>query len=115
MLGMAGNMFGNSGYDKAQTENCICVENDIDVITEHYTKLVGDFYGTYAPDKVYDARDIVDDAKYTSNSGSFDKPSYKFHELFYKLLKKYDSAIKHIGERVGKTIVVPRRIHDKEL
>ena len=115
MLGMAGNMFGNSGYEKTQSDSCVCVENDVDVITDHYTTLVQDFYRKYAPEKEDNARDIVDDARYTANSGTFEKPIYKFYELFYKLLKKYDSAIKHVGARDGKSIVIPRRVHDKEL
>ena len=48
---MGTTMFGMQGYYDSQQDNCECIDNSLENITQHYVTLVENFYKEYAPDK----------------------------------------------------------------
>ena len=81
---------GNSFYEDAQSDHCMCVESD--KVTGHYKVLIDKFYTKHAPK----SKSKFDWSKYEHFS------SAKFYLLYNTLHEKYSSSIVHEGERVGK-------------
>ena len=81
---------GREFYEDAQSEHCQCLEHE--KISDHYRDLISDFYDTYAP----------------KSKSKFDWSKYEFFSwpklaaLYNTLHEKYQKAIIHEGQRVGK-------------
>lgn len=109
------NMFGVAGFEEAQNDNCMCIPSSD--VTKHYATLIDEFYTKYV--KKSDRKDgktIVSNSKHSFNSGTMSEPVYKnMYRIYYELHKKYDSAIKHIGKRAGRTVEAPRMSNVDEL
>lgn len=79
---------------------------------QHYARLVHDFYLKNAPHKAHEWEDysaagrIASYLPSTIRTGSSQELS-KVSKLVYDLYKKYDSSIRHVGDRVGRNPPTP--------
>lgn len=93
---MGTTMFGGSGFNDLQDEYCECIPKS--QVSNHYTKLLTNVYEKHASAK--SAEEIPGVVENLITKVGPKVPSLA--KLFYKILKKYDSAIVHEGPRRGK-------------
>lgn len=119
MYAMGTMMFGNQGFQESQQRHCMCItsnkaksakdvstnRNDpLNELESHYVELIDDFYKKYSADTLQEKtpKDIV-------MTYSREKKT-SLPRLYYELHKKYDTAIKHIENRIGLNIVRPPEV-----
>jgi hypothetical protein len=96
MYQMGTTMFGGSGFEDLQRDYCECIPKSD--VTAHYSKLLKKVYKGHSTKSEAETTETID--KLMAKAG--EEPSVrKLGSLFYKILKKYDSAIQHEGKRVG--------------
>jgi secretory phospholipase A2 len=94
MYQMGTTMFGSSGFQTLQYDFCECVPKSD--VKKHYTQLLEKLYTDHTSKTASESSEMV--AKLMDKAGD---SIQKLGNLFYYILKKYDSAIQHEGARVG--------------
>mmetsp|Transcript_13179 Transcript_13179/g.21850 ORF Transcript_13179/g.21850 Transcript_13179/m.21850 type:complete len:219 (-) Transcript_13179:33-689(-) len=96
MYQMGTTMFGGSGFTDLQNDYCVCIPKSD--VASHYTKLLRKVYKGHSTKSETEITETI--TKLIIKAG--ETPSVRMlGNLFYKILKKYDSAIQHEGKRVG--------------
>jgi len=109
---------GGNGFADSQQTHCKCVDKD--GVKQHYARLVHDFYLKNVPHKAHEWEDysgagrIASYLPSTIRTGSSQELS-KVSKLVYDLYKKYDSSIRHVGNRRGRNPPTPTATAKTEL
>jgi secretory phospholipase A2 len=94
MYQMGTTMFGSSGFQELQNDFCECVpESDV---KKQYTQLLEKLYKDHTSKSASEISEMI--SKLMDKTGD---SIQKLGNLFYNVMKKYDSAIQHEGKRVG--------------
>ena len=103
MYTMGTMFFGDAAFQKSQEGWCECIAQD--EIDGHHLKLIDSFYQTYvSTKKTWSSNKVI------KNTGTRSKPDYaNFKKMWYRLHDKYDHAIVHVEDRVGKN---PPRLNE---
>lgn len=112
MYTMGTSMFGGGAFAESQDQFCTCIEES--QVDTHYAKLVHNFYIEHVPDRASEWEDYTSAGKiwkYLPHIGqnTAKDPFSKIAKVFYNMYSKYDTAIKHVGERTGKNPPVPKK------
>jgi len=93
MFKLGTSMFGGDAFETSQDEYCKCVsKTDVD-ISEHYSRILTAIYNENSDKNDEEIEQTVAKAVSTATAGN--KSISKLASLFYKVLKKYDGAIRH--------------------
>lgn len=98
---MGTSMFGGSGFSNLQDDFCECIPKS--QASSHYTKLLTSIYQKHSTKSNEEIPAVVENLMSKADS----KVSM-MAKLFYKVLKKYDSAISHEGPRKGRNPPRPK-------
>lgn len=118
MYTMGTSMFGGGGFADSQQEYCECIPKD--EVKTHYSQLVHKFYLDHVPDKAGEWADETESGKLSKwlspyTNGENRQEFSKITKLHVELYSKYDSAIAHVGDRVGMNPPRPKNAKKEEL
>ena len=101
MYEMGVSMFGGEGFQRAQRENCGCIEEGL--VEENYKNILLTVYKEHSDRKEEEAAAILSKGKAALQG----KTGEELAGVFYGVLKKYEAAIVHVGDRVGRRVPKP--------
>ena len=107
MYEMGTTMFGVKGFGELQNDYCTCVERK--EIVSHYGNLFQDIYKTHSNKTQEEIDSTIDNLLIKAGE---DASVRKLGTLFYQIMKKYDTAIRHEDRRIGMDPPKPKRDHE---
>lgn len=116
MYQMGTTMFGVKGFGELQNDYCTCIDRTN--VIDHYRKLFRDIYQTHSNKTSTEIESTIEnlltkvvetgDSAFTASNNAASALVKRLSGLFYKMLKKYDTAIRHEGKRIGMTPPKPK-------
>lgn len=110
MYQMGTTMFGGDGFDNLQVDHCQCIDES--EVSNHYAKVLRQIYENHANKSGQEISEQLSKLreKVISQNWTVQKQVRWYANIFYRTLKKYDTAIEHAEQRVGMN---PPRIGDE--
>lgn len=101
MYQMGTTMFGGGGFDGLQMDHCQCIDES--EISNHYDLVFRRIYEHHADKSEEEISEQLSKMRerVTSKNMTGQKQVKWYANIFYRTLKKYDTAIEHSGPRVG--------------
>ncbi|KAL7575451.1 hypothetical protein ACA910_007350 [Epithemia clementina (nom. ined.)] len=115
-------MFGVQGFGELQNEYCTCVDRSS--IVDHYKTLFQSIYQTHSNKTSDEIESTIENlfnkvgattaaVADSNNNQSANVVVKKLSALFYQILRKYDTAIRHEEKRIGMNPPKPKKTGDE--